>query len=144
MPHINVLDLAVFPAMSRRHCAMARNLHGVKVLREDEIWSTAVKVWQELPSSKIANSFVLAKRIANKIVNSKGGNDFLSGVNGTIAAGVRGEFLETEDGNVRRDGTFISFQTIDKKKSDTPNPMLQTIGDEKLDTPLDAITCISI
>ena len=123
---------------------MARNLHEVKVLREDEIWSTAVKVWQELPSSKIANSFVLAKRIANKIVNSKGGNDFLSGVNGTIAAGVRGEFLETEDGNVRRDGTFISFQTIDKKKSDTPNPMLQTIGDEKLDTPLDAITCISI
>ena len=123
---------------------MSRNLHGVKVLREDEIWNTAVKVWQELPSSKVANSFVLAKRIADKIVRSKGGIDFLSGVNGTIAAGVRGEFLETEDGNVRRDGAFIPFQSRDKKKRNTPNPMLQPIGDTKLDIPVDAKNCISI
>ena len=68
MPHNNVLDLAVFPAMSRRHCSEARRLHSVRVLREDDIWTTAVNVWKELPLGKIANSFVLARRIAQKII----------------------------------------------------------------------------
>ena len=28
MPHVNVLDLAVFPSMSKRHSHLARSLHG--------------------------------------------------------------------------------------------------------------------
>ena len=68
MPHINVLDLAVFPAMSRRHNHLSRSLRGIRVLKEDEIWSGAVEVWKKLPSSTIVNSFVLAGRVVKKIL----------------------------------------------------------------------------
>ena len=37
MPHINVLDLAVFPKMSRNHCELVRKRGGTKVLKEDEL-----------------------------------------------------------------------------------------------------------
>ena len=71
--------------MSKRHCSIARSLHGVRVLREDEIWNAAVKVWEDLPSSKVANAFVLTGRIAKKIINSNGRNDFPSGIDGTLS-----------------------------------------------------------
>ena len=71
MPHINVLDLAVFPSMSKRHSHLARSLHGTRVLKEDEIWDVAQEVWENLPSCKIANAFTQAKRIAEKIVKCK-------------------------------------------------------------------------
>ena len=109
MPHVNVLDLAVFPAMSRRHSHLSRSLHGTRVLKEDEIWNAAVEVWKDLPSSKVANAFVLMKRVADKIIHTKGSNDFLSGVQGSIHCGVRPDFIDTEDGNVRRDGVRIPF-----------------------------------
>ena len=41
MPHMNVLDLAVFPAMSKRHISMCRSQHGLRVLSPDEIWTAA-------------------------------------------------------------------------------------------------------
>jgi|EP00979_Chaetoceros_neogracilis_P017908 hypothetical protein len=52
-----------FPCMSRRHSSHeSRSLHGTRVLKEDEIiWESAVKVWNYLPRSKIANALVLAK-----------------------------------------------------------------------------------
>ena len=70
-----------------------------------------MKVWKSLPCSKIANSCVLAKRIAERIISPKGGNDFLSGVDGTVLSGIRADFVETEDGNVRRDGDYIPFES---------------------------------
>jgi len=69
---MNVLDLAVFPCMSRRHSHESRSLHGTRVLKEDEIWESVVKVWNDLPSSKIANAFVLAKN-RTEIEETKGG-----------------------------------------------------------------------
>ena len=110
MPHINVLDLSVFPAMSRRHSHMVRSLHGTRVVSENEIWASAVRVWDAFPSAKIANAFVQAKRIADKIVASKGGNDFLSGAKGGISANVRKDFDETNEGNRRKDGRIIKFE----------------------------------
>jgi len=47
MPHINVLDLAVFPCISRRHTALARKRGGLHV------------------------------RIAKKVINNNGDNTFL-------------------------------------------------------------------
>ena len=41
MPHSNVLDLSVFPAISRRHCALVRQRGGLHVLKEDDIWKSA-------------------------------------------------------------------------------------------------------
>ena len=108
MPHMNVLDLAIFPAISRRHCA--RSVNGVKVLNEDEIWENALSVWQDLPSHKIANVFVLSKEIANKIMKAKGSNDFLSDAEGGLHACIREQFLPTDDGNTRIDGKFFKFQ----------------------------------
>ena len=103
MPHMNVLDLSVFPAMSRRHIALARSMGGLRVLNEDEIWAAAEKVWRDLPSCKIASGYVQAYRIAEKIIKVKGDNGFL-GSNGTPHVGIRKDFHETEKGLSRKDG----------------------------------------
>ena len=47
-PRLNNLDLAVFPAMSRRHSIMSRK-KGLRVLKKQEIWDAAMQVWDELP-----------------------------------------------------------------------------------------------
>ena len=109
MPHMNVLDLEVFPAISRRHSHLARSLHGTRVLQEDEILETAVKVWETLPSSKVGNAFVTEKKVAEKVIQSNGGNDFLGNVEGSLSSGVRKEFVDTEEGVTRIDGAFILF-----------------------------------
>ncbi|CAJ1966061.1 unnamed protein product [Cylindrotheca closterium] len=49
MPHMNNLDLSVFPCMSRRHCAAARERGGLHVLKQDGIWDAAEDVWRTLP-----------------------------------------------------------------------------------------------
>lgn len=58
MPHMNVQDLSVFPAMSRRHTSLACSRGGLCVLKEDEIWAAAEQVWHDIPSSKIASAYV--------------------------------------------------------------------------------------
>jgi hypothetical protein len=45
MPHMNVLDLPVFPLMSRRHIAKGQGRGSLGVLSEDQIWETAMGVW---------------------------------------------------------------------------------------------------
>ena len=90
--------------MSRHHMHLARALHGVRVLKENEIWNTAVMVWNDLPSCKIANAFVLAKCIAEKIVERKGDKDFLCCRSDVLSTGVRAQFIDTLTGNKRRDG----------------------------------------
>ena len=136
MPHINVLDLAVFPAMSRRHCNLSRSLHGTRVLREDEIWNAAVKVWEELPSSKVANAFVLAGRVADKIIASGGSNEFLSGVKGSIKAGVRVDFADLDDGNMRRDDGQVEFHDMKKE--------IEPVLGPRSEVKYNAKNCISI
>ena len=101
MPHINVLDLSVFPAMSRRHTALARARGGLRVLKENEIWSAAEQVWHDLPSSKIASGYVQAFHIAKKVVEAQGDNGFL-GASGSIHVGIRKDFDETATGLCRK------------------------------------------
>jgi hypothetical protein len=50
MPHLDVLDLSVFPAMSRWHTALVRACGGLGVLKEDEIREAAEQVWRDFPS----------------------------------------------------------------------------------------------
>ena len=113
-------------------------------MKEDEIWNAAVDVWKDLPSSKIANAFVLAKRVADKIVATRGGNDFLSGVNGTIHSGIRPDFIDTDDGNMRRDGDHVPFVSSNQE-SLQPNP-IELLNNIKLpcEETLDTEGCISI
>jgi hypothetical protein len=106
MPHMNVLDLSVFPAMSRHHIKLARERGGLRVLKQDEIWNTAELVWKNLPSCKIASAYVQAHRIVKKLIQSNGSNEFL-GVSGSIHVGIRADFQETDYGLVRKDGTTV-------------------------------------
>ena len=107
MPHMNVLDLAVFPAMSKRHTTMCRSQHGLRVLKPDEIWDAAVEVWKNLPCHKIAQSFVQANRIAKTVIKNGGDNKFM-GNGGSISGGVREDFKRTEFGVARKDGKLLN------------------------------------
>jgi hypothetical protein len=106
MPHMNVLDLSLFPCMSRRHSAMARKQKGKHVLSENEIWETALEVWEKLQSSKIASAYVQAYRIAGKVIEAEGDNAFL-GVGGTPHVGIRKDFYPTIKGLARKDGIHM-------------------------------------
>ena len=101
-PHLNVLDLAVFPAMSRRHSELIAG-HSQAVVGADVIWKCAKRVWTNLPSAKIARAHVLAYRIAKKVVRFKGGNEFLGG-KPDLHSRVRQDFDDTDDGIRRSDG----------------------------------------
>ena len=72
MPHINVLDLAVFPKMPRNYCELVRKRGGMRVMKEDKIWDRAERVWRNMTSCDIARSFVLSYWAAKKIVAVKG------------------------------------------------------------------------
>ena len=106
MPHMNVLDLAVFPAMSKRHTTMCRSQHGLRVLKPDEIWAAAEEVWSNLPCHKIAQAFVQANRIAKKVIKNGGDNKFM-GNGGSISGEVRKDFKTTEFGIARKDGKLL-------------------------------------
>ena len=75
-------------------------------MKEDEIWEAAEEVWRGLPSSKIAQAFIQAHRIAKKVVKTGGDSKFL-GVGGTISVGVRKDFMATASGVARKDGKRI-------------------------------------
>jgi hypothetical protein len=95
MPHMNVLDLSVFPAMSKRHSTLSRERTVLRVLKEDEIWDAAEILWQDLLSSKITSAYIQANGIAGAriTIKSKGNNDFL-GVNGSLHFGVRQDLMK--------------------------------------------------
>ena len=106
MPHMNVKDLAVFPSMSKRHTSLSRKRGGLSVSKEEEIWLAAKDVWDKLPNSTIARSYVLAHRIAKKVVAHNGDNTFLGDSNG-LHCGVRDDFHDTLNGVRRKDGRRI-------------------------------------
>ena len=92
-------------------------------MRGDEIWTLAVNVWRDLPLSKIANSFVLARRIAQKIILAKGKYDFLANKDESIASGVRKDFVQNEHGNSRKDGIIIKFESKYSYSETNPFPI---------------------
>jgi len=108
MPHSNVLDLSIFPAMSRRHSSRLRDTgssmsgrgdnvrRGVSVASSDRIFTAAQEVWTEYPSSNIARAFVLAHRILLDVVRRRGDNGFLA--DGSLHFGVRKDFVDTATG----------------------------------------------
>ena len=97
MPHANVLDLSVFPAMSRRHCNLIRTTNGLRVASPDEIWKCSIDVWNKLPNEKIASAFVQYWRILGKVIKAKGGNEFV-GSGGNMHCGVSNDFKATKNG----------------------------------------------
>ena len=99
MPYLNNLDLAVFPAMSKKHTRLITNSRNT-VAKTDTIFDAAVEVWKELPSADIARSYVLAYHLASKVIKEKGDNSFLAG--GNFHSDVRRDFIATKTGIRRR------------------------------------------
>jgi hypothetical protein len=95
MPYANTLDLVVFPCMLKRHTQLLRQ-HGNSVIPNDDIWKAAQEVWNDLESYVIARGFVLACRIAAKVIEGEGGNDFLN--NADFHCEVRKDFANTATG----------------------------------------------
>jgi hypothetical protein len=108
MPHMNVLDLSVFPCMSKGHSDKSRKSGGLKVLSEAEIWKNAESMWKELPNCKVASGYIQAYRISEKVMKEKGDNKFL-GAGGSIHTNVRTDFYETENGLARKDKKRCCF-----------------------------------
>ena len=107
MPHANVLDLGMFPAMSKRHTDLARQWNGLGVLKEDEIWRSAKAVFGQYEESKIAATFIHMYRLMKKVKKERGDSCFV-GQEGSLSCGVRKDFHETEAGGMaRKDGKTI-------------------------------------
>jgi hypothetical protein len=81
--------------MLKRHTQLLRQ-HGNYVNPNDQIWKAAQEVWNDLESSVIARGFVLAYRIAAKVIKGEGGNDFLN--NADFHCEVHKDFANTARG----------------------------------------------
>ena len=99
MLHLNVLDLSVFPAMSKRHKALSREQGKLHVLKQDEIQDAAKDVWNTLPNCKIVSAYVSVYNIAGEVLKEKGDNTFL-GKGGLSSFDIRKNYTETIDGLV--------------------------------------------
>ena len=95
MPHANNLDLAVFPAMSKRHSHLLAE-YSNSMAPTDEIWKHAEQVWNNLPSATIARGFLHAYRILQKVIDHKGDNNFLQSKD--FHTGVSKDFIDTFHG----------------------------------------------
>ena len=78
MPYSNCLDLSVFPAMSKRHSRLLSEWSN-SVAPVEDIERAAVKVWNGLESHLVAQGFILAFRVARKVIEHRGDNLFLKG-----------------------------------------------------------------
>ena len=77
------------------------------MLTEDQIWNAAEKVFKQLPSCKVASGFMQANRLAERIIEIRGDNSFLSGSSGGIRTGFSKDFIQTKTGLARKDGRVI-------------------------------------
>jgi hypothetical protein len=99
MPQSNNLDLAVFPMMSKRHSALLKMYSNLQA-PHDEIWHTAEEVWANLGSAEIARGYILAYRIAAKVIEAGGENTFLQ--KQEFHSGVRTDFYDTPQGVAKK------------------------------------------
>ena len=94
-PYTNVLDLQVFPAMSKRHSELLQIFNNTQG-DTDRIWKIALDIWKGISSAMIARAFILAYRIMGKITETNGDTDWLK--NGAPHCHVRRDFLDTDRG----------------------------------------------
>ena len=97
-PYINVLDLYLFPPMSRRHSELVQ-LYNSTEANLERTWNTVVGAWRDTPSAEVARAFVLVFRVMRLFIDSHGNNAFLSG--GTPRCNARRGYYDTNTG-IRR------------------------------------------
>ena len=94
-PYTNVLDLQVFPSMSRRHSELLQIYNNTEA-DTDRIWAVALSIWKGLTSAMIARAFLLAYRIMGKIIETKGDTNWL--IDGAPHCNVRRDYHDTDRG----------------------------------------------
>ena len=94
-PYTNVLDLQMFPAMSKRHSELLQ-LYSNSEANAERIWKAAQQVWNSCSSSMVARAFVHAYRIMKKIIENDGHNHWL--VNGTPHCDIRRDYMDIKHG----------------------------------------------
>jgi hypothetical protein len=68
-PYTNVLDLQMFPAMSKRHSELLQMYSNNEAnANADRIWKVAQQVWKSCPSSMVSRAFIHAYRIMEIII----------------------------------------------------------------------------
>jgi hypothetical protein len=101
-PYLNVLDLLVFPALSKKHSDLLRQYTAKTVAPADRIYEAAHNVFMnDISGVDIAKAFVLAHRLQKKVISAGGGNNFLN--EGGLHCGVRADFTMNAKGTgIRR------------------------------------------
>ena len=94
-PYTNVLDLQMFPAMSKRHSELLQ-LYSNNEANAERIWKVAQQVWKSCSSSMVSRAFIHAYRIMEKIIAHDGHNHWL--VDGTPHCNIRRDFIDTKHG----------------------------------------------
>ena len=97
-PYTNVLDLQVFPAMSKKHSELLQLFSNTQADTE-RIWKIAEEIWKAMTSAMVARAFILAFRVMAKIIETKGDTDWLK--NGTPHCHVRRDYFDTDRGVTR-------------------------------------------
>ena len=90
-----MLDLSLFPMMSKRHSEKLQVYNNTEASLE-QIWRTVEEVWETTSSASVARSFVHAFRIMRLIIKENGNNAWLA--EGTPHCRVRADFIDTDDG----------------------------------------------
>lgn len=94
-PYTNVLDLQMFPAMSKRHSELLQ-MYSNNEANAERIWKVAQQVWKSCSSSMVSRAFIHAYRIMEKIIEHDGHNHWLA--DGTPHCNIRRDFIDTKHG----------------------------------------------
>ncbi len=97
-PYTNVLDLQVFPSMSKRHSEILQVYSNTEA-DKDRIWKIATEIWNGMSSSMVARAFLLAYWIMGKIITTIGDTEWLK--NGAPHCDVRKDYVDTDTGVMR-------------------------------------------
>jgi hypothetical protein len=86
-PYTNVLDLHMFPAMSKKRHSELLQMYSNNEANAERIWKMVQQVWK---------SFIHAYRIMEKIIEHDGHNHWL--VDATPHCNIRRDFIDTKHG----------------------------------------------
>jgi hypothetical protein len=112
-PYTNVLDLQVFPAMSKKHSELLQVCNNTEA-DIDRIWKIAFEIWKSITSSiVVARAFLLAYRIMDTIIEKKGDTDWLK--NGAPHCHVRRDYVDTDRG-------VMKVSDVTMVEEDEPQP----------------------
>jgi hypothetical protein len=98
-PYTNVLELQLFPAMSKRHSSLLQ-LSTDTEASKDKTWGVAKQVWDTCSSAMICRAFIHAYRIMKKRMHEEGDNSWLA--TGAPHCSVRADFIDTAAGTKPR------------------------------------------